>query len=593
MRNNCQKIKYFSLISLMLVLICSSVLSQVQSYPIKEVNGIEYYVYTVEVREGFYALKRKFDISQEEVIKHNPDAKDGLKVGQQVLIPVNRGAQKSSGNYVEHTVEKQQTLYAISKKYDVTIDAIKALNPQIGPEHNLRMGEVLKIPASGSGSQKNVTSVPQQSNKNVQTKTTSTEAKGTYVSHSVRAQETLFAISRRYNVYVEDIINMNPNLESTLKVGQIIKVPLVSSYADPKKVRPSVSIDSLFVPSVDVHPIRIAFLLPFMLNAPNDRSVERFADFYAGALMAINEAKDRGVSMEIFTYDTEKTEEKIKDVLANPSLKKMDFIIGPAYTNQVQAVAEYAKTNKIPTLIPFTAHVPDVETNPYLFQFNPGDKVEISFMTNLLLNQYKNSNIVFVRTNATDSSDKGFAWADAIQKEVTKRAKNVNYAEWENSDVFEIESKLKRSSNNLIIFKTDKFSNIEAYVNTLSASKSGYNLTLFVQYGWTNLPIKIDNVNISPFKKDINEGRLNSFEQQYSNFFDRNASASSPRYDLLGYDLTAFFVKQLDENKDNNDDWKFSLSYPDGLQSQFQFERKDKRSGYVNQRMYLTETEAQ
>jgi len=45
-------------------------------------------------------------------------------------------------------------------------------------------------------------------------------------------------------------------------------------------------------------------------NGKTDPANEKFIDFYAGALLAINEAKEFGISFEIFTFDTEKMRKK-------------------------------------------------------------------------------------------------------------------------------------------------------------------------------------------------------------------------------------------------------------------------------------------
>ena len=578
-------------------------IGQVQSYPIKKIGDIEYYVYTVEVREGFYALKRKFGISQEDVIKYNPETKDGLKVGQQVLIPIpttNRPA-TNNDNFISHTIEKKQTLYAISKIYNVSQDDIRKLNPQIGADNNLREGDILKIPTSNevvavvktdgtlhistnnTSSTQQVTQ-PQQNNKPVST---------AYITHIVRAKETLYAISRHYNVYIEDIINHNPYLESTLHIGETIKIPQQSSYVAEKDIKTDLDIDHVFnVPDFGKgKQFRIAFLLPFMVNNLSDQSVARFSEFYAGALIAINDAKSKGISMEIYTYDTEKSEQKIQAVLQNPELKQVDLIVGPAYTNQIAAVAKFAQANRIYTLIPFSSRIPDIETNPYLFQFNPGIETDIEFATNLLLNKYKKSNVIFVRLDGIDASDNGFVWADALQRELTKRGATFNSENWKSTDVLEIGNKLNPAKENLIIFKTDKFRNVEPYLNALS-SFSGYNITLFSQYSWSTQPIRQKNVFISPFTQDMNHQAATDFQKQFSRFFDWEVTITNPRYDLLGYDLTKCFIQLLEQNKSDLSNIKSSFSYPNGIQSQFKFEQKDDFSGFINQRIYLTEIEA-
>lgn len=54
-----------------------------------------------------------------------------------------------------------------------------------------------------------------------------------YVLHKVELKETLYGISKRYGTTVEAILQQNPTADGGLDVGQVLKVPYVSS---PKKV---------------------------------------------------------------------------------------------------------------------------------------------------------------------------------------------------------------------------------------------------------------------------------------------------------------------------------------------------------------------
>ena len=608
----------FNLLLISLIFFSLSATGQVQSYPIKKVGTTEYYVYTVEAREGFYALQRKFGISQEDVIKHNPETKDGLKVGQQVLIPIPAKQPESNKDFILHTVEKQQTIYGISKQYNVSQEDIKKLNPHIGKDNNIQEGFILRIPTSTNVAtakqvetpvqaqsvktqQPSETPAQTQPTTNTQTskplefhistqsskdedKTTS----GEYITHTVRPKETLYAIGRHYNVFVEDIINYNPNLESTLKIGETIRIPKQSAYIVDISKKTEINIDELF--SSDKKPLRVAFLLPFMTNNPKDQSTTRFLDFYAGALIAINDMKSSGISMEIYTYDTEKSEQKIREVLKRPELKNVDLIIGPAYTNQVGAVSEFAKTHKVHTLIPFTSRVSNIEKNPYLFQFNPGMETEISFFSNLLTDRYKNANLIFVQLDNIDSSDDSFVWTNTLQNELKNQGRAFNLEEWKNANILEIESKLRADKENLIIFKTDKIGTVEPYLNTLSSAAKKYNITLFSQYSWSAQPIKLKRIFISPFTEEMNSNDVTEFQKKHAHFFDREITITTPRYDLLGYDLTNCFIQLLEHNNGDLSNVKSSFSYSQGIQSQFKFEQKN-NGGFINQRLYLTEQE--
>ena len=75
------------------MILASAVLSQAQvfDYPIRVVNGQEVYEYPVQKSEGLYRISVNFGVTQEELIKLNPDLKtSGLKYGQTILVPVKR-----------------------------------------------------------------------------------------------------------------------------------------------------------------------------------------------------------------------------------------------------------------------------------------------------------------------------------------------------------------------------------------------------------------------------------------------------------------------------------------------------------------------
>ncbi|MFT2011331.1 LysM peptidoglycan-binding domain-containing protein [Pontibacter sp. 13R65] len=46
-----------------------------------------------------------------------------------------------------------------------------------------------------------------------------------FVQHKVEPKETLYALSRKYSVSVAQIVEANPSVESTIKIGQIVLIP--------------------------------------------------------------------------------------------------------------------------------------------------------------------------------------------------------------------------------------------------------------------------------------------------------------------------------------------------------------------------------
>jgi LysM repeat protein len=110
-----------------------------------------------------------------------------------------------------HVVEKGETLYAISRKYDVPLDSIMKLNGITDPG-KLFAGMKLTIPAGvGSGT----VAVPSTESSNPVT-----------VDYVVKKGDTLFSIAKANGITVDSILKASGTASTTLKVGQILKIPV-------------------------------------------------------------------------------------------------------------------------------------------------------------------------------------------------------------------------------------------------------------------------------------------------------------------------------------------------------------------------------
>ena len=272
--------------------------------------------------------------------------------------------------------------------------------------------------------------------------------------------------------------------------------------------------------------LRIAYLLPFMLdNAKTDNNPDRFTNFYAGSLIAMNEAKEKGISLQIYTYDTGKTEDRLKEILSSNDLKSMDIIIGPAYSNQVGIMGDFAKENKIKTLIPFSSKVSEIDYNPYLFQFNPGTESEIKFATELINGRYKRMNIVFADIQDISYFDDGKVFSQTLRRNLSDIKKEYSVLNLTVSENADFTSSLKKDTKNLIVFNTDKFTYVSPYLALLKNMSAQYDITLYAQYSWKDQPDKLaKSIFISPFTSTIDQGQLSTFNQKFSETFNWNAS---------------------------------------------------------------------
>ena len=596
------KNKLIRLIFTCFILLSFNIIGQTKNYPLKKINGIEFYIYKVMPAEGLLAIGRKFDISAEDIAEANPYIKNGLKIGQEILIPVSKNLISNStvkSEIIQHKVEKKQTLFAISHKYNVSQEDIKKYNPDL--KNGLKEGMILNIPDSSKIKKTKTGDKLSHSNGKPENLKVKQTEKGFEV-HKVLPKETLFSICKQYDVNIKEVIALNPGSDIKVSVGSELKIPIQSETKKSceNNIKPATEQKIIIEKNVtkeivETRTIKLAFLLPFMLDQTKIEPVlERFQNFYAGALLAIKAAKEKGISLEVYVYDTDKTEEKINEVLNNNELKSMDLIIGPAFSNQVPLVAGFAKENKVNTLIPFTAKVPDIENNPYLFQFNPGADAEFKYFTELLNGKLKNMQVVFAEIPEVNSADEGKVREEALKSELKRQRRQFKVIDLTSSDNLLLNFALKMNEKNLIIFDTDKYNNISPYLNAISSATSNYKIEIFEQYSWRNQMDKnIETFNISPFLSDLNVQLITEYNEKFDHFFGKDVSNDSPRYDILGYDLTNYFITYINRFGNKFGSKIGSINSIPAIQSQPKFERSSTSSGFINQRVYTSESTIQ
>ena len=161
----------------------------------------QYKYHVVKRGETTGQIARQYNISEETLFRYNPDARRGIKPDGKLVVPITTGStetqQTSTGEeqqqFVMHKVKRQETLFSLSQQYNVNIEDIKRFNKHLYSSE-LRRGERIRIP---KGSPKNVAQNPTPSRSN--------PLDLSIKEHVVLPQETLYGISRRYNVTIADM----------------------------------------------------------------------------------------------------------------------------------------------------------------------------------------------------------------------------------------------------------------------------------------------------------------------------------------------------------------------------------------------------
>ncbi len=206
----------------MIALLFSSLLlasSPADSLRTEIINGKVFVIHQVGEKETLYGLSKRYGASIAAILEFNPAADAGLDVGQVLKIPYEpRNVIKATNSGV-HKVAARETLFSIARLYNVSVDELKAWNNL--KDNSLSQGQELVVRKPATSATREVT-VP-------------TEVKQVKTAHVVAAGETLFSISKKYNIPVQQLRDWNNLNGSDLKVGQSLFLAQPMYQAQPQQ----------------------------------------------------------------------------------------------------------------------------------------------------------------------------------------------------------------------------------------------------------------------------------------------------------------------------------------------------------------------
>lgn len=190
-----------------------------------------YVSHRVTQGETVFSITQKYQISEEELFRLNPEVRNGLKENTVLIIPKELETVINPDNgdvtFKTHKVKRRETIFGIASLYGTTVDEIKKYNRHLYA-NELKRGEEIKVPI------KRVT-ILSPNNTAITESTSEEDLPG---KHKVAAQETKFGIARHYGITVERLEAMNPSIFGTdnLPLGIILNVPLKETTETPVEV---------------------------------------------------------------------------------------------------------------------------------------------------------------------------------------------------------------------------------------------------------------------------------------------------------------------------------------------------------------------
>ena len=566
----------------------------------------EYFMHTVTQGQGLYSISRMYGVTEDDIIKLNPGSEKVIRTGQELRIP-NR-QQPASGKF--HTIQKGETLYRLSVENRISVKELCDANPGLSAQ-NFKIGQVITIPAPSD--QDPLTSTienagddaPQEIKADAHTLQSDTARYK--ATHVVQKRETIFRISRNYNISQAEFLEANPEYRYTkLKQGAVVKIPFSREETERRKRllseaqnrMQSIPDSTLFrmndITSGTTHEgvLTAALILPFALEDSATTDQKKMVEFYQGMLLALDRLKNEGVSVNLKVFDSKGDDTSIEPLLESGQFDDVNVIFGPKNTTHIAEAARWSTTHQIPLVLPMNSNADDVFNNPYVFQLNTPQSYFHQEIYNHFLEQFPNPNVIILDADEYRKND----FIDGLKTTLADR--DIPFSTVMVDTAYqELLDTLVSDKQNIMIINSPSSGPLNTMLPVLqliTRTKApeiethlfGYpEYQIYAQDHLDEL-YEVDTWFYSWFYTNNLLKESVDFNTLFRRSFSRQMMISYPSFASYGYDTGYYFLKGLATYGKDFENHLNDLQ-TDPVQMGFKFERVNNWGGFINRKVFF------
>ena len=559
--------------------------SKIKNEPIvansRELTG--YKTHKVKRKETLYSLTKKYSVSEEEIKKANRRLySENLIKGDKIKIPQFRTvtSKRTLNNTVKkYTVQAKEGKWRIAYKFGISVAELEALNPKMN--ETIQPGDILNVP-----------NIKDQEEKAIES---------SFGYYEVLPKETFYGLKGKLNLTQDQLEQLNPELKTTgLKAGMVLKVPESTTASITPTGNVDVKITNLKRNLTNFKTKKIALMMPYQLNKIDVDSVEEakdqiknnkllsiVLDFHVGVLMALDSAKQLGISTDLKVFDTRYHEAITSKLLADNDFSDYDAVIGPMQEESFDRVASALKGKRIPVI---AAMNKPKKVYSNVFQTLPEEKLLRQTMIDFVKADSLKTKVVIIsdRANKAESEalQKEFPGSKLIlsrldKKHKTKDAFFIYHTELQN--VF-------TAGKTIVFLETDN----DSFASSVISMLNGFNVNrteivlATLDKGKAFEGKNIDNYNLSNLKfhyasvhRDFDETKNIGFVKAYR----KEYGVTPSKYVARGFDITLDLLMRL-ASADNLYDASGDTVETEYVENKFRY-TTDFFGGYVNQAVYV------
>lgn len=522
--------------TLLIVFLSISVFGQLNDKDVITKDGKKYYSYTVKKGTTLFSLCREIGVAVDEVALLNPETAKGVREGQKILVPMSAKKPLVTGEKTfSYTIREGETFYSVLKKFSISEQQLLAIN--LGLSKDFIAGQTIQIPGIKPS---DLPETPKSNKK-----------PDTIIVHKVLNHETMYNISKRFMVTVDELSRMNNNISSSqLKPGMTLRVPIYPKKVEDVAIRQIETIPTTTTPT-DTTPVvpvpkerthALTFLLPFNTDKTNDPTSTIATEFYMGAQIALDSLMVMGYQGKVLVLDAGNDTTTVAPILRQSDVLNSELIIGPFNGENLELTAQTCKLNNIHLVSPIVATTGVLKENKAVTNAVSSEITLLRNIAKFLQRNYVSEQVYIVKVGPKDE--------DLYQ------AFRSSYLSLGIKKLVEIQEKdivlhLKKGKNCVFVVPTRDRALATSITDQLSAWGSKPKSQIITVIGtkdWVNFDdISAETKNrlnfhyASSVDFDITSKETGKLKKLYR----KKYNTALTKYAVQGFDVTMYFVQKM------------------------------------------------
>jgi LysM repeat protein len=528
---------------LLLALLLFTCKAQQKSQNIQVVNGKRFYIHKIEKKQSLYSISRLYNVSVDTLFKLNPELKEGAKANQEIKVPFESAPQSTaaatidSNKFLTHSVAKGETVYSISRRYGISEKQLKTYNPVI--EQGLREGQLLIVGEKGKRKGRENKTAPSSTVVSVPPLPVDSSLFRPFSKPS----KAVYNISLLLPFKLDEILNVD--LQTMLRGNG--EFPLIPALA---------------------------------------------TDFYLGCRKAMDSLSTPQFSLNLQLYDVDDKDSLQTDRLSrDPEFAKSDLVIGPLYVSGFKSLAQRASELHTPIVSPFTQTNKILYNNIYISKTNPSQYTLLENLADYCLDSLSGTGTNFILMTVSARDKKEGNYAESFKSYFNARLNKLGRPATDTIRSAKTLEALKLAyrpgARNVVIALSTNQVFIADFTTQLALFAADKDIVLC---GWESVT-GMDNIDQEylnqlqytfPHQYDVTRRTIPALDHYYK----QKQLTSPTEYFYIGFEVAYYYLKHL---RDHGPDFVYQLDQlpMESTYMRFRFTRPDLITGFDNRGAYI------